>query len=272
MAMNPSLVPEIGPDGLPREAPVIAYTEKVIEAEQLQLRKYIEENYSKIRDVERELSNLSLELKLTAGPKKAALEHMRKKIEMSTEKIRLAKLKEEHAQKISDDLLVCTIFHLCLLPAHENFLLRSDAFQLWEEASKAVKDEEAVKQKLCDDLSRLVQESSNAQYSRLEELKRRLEALNPSRASMSGPPDSKSAESAAAAPVTSVQPAQNADRQVAPVVNTQNQQPSVEGEGRGKRKIPISGRGGKGTGIVPKGRGSPGQGWTGTGFDVDGRN
>lgn len=26
---NPSLLPEIGPDGLPREAPVIAYTEKV---------------------------------------------------------------------------------------------------------------------------------------------------------------------------------------------------------------------------------------------------
>lgn len=63
--------PEIGPDGLPREAPVIAYTEKIIEEEQLQLRKYIEENYSKIRDVERELGNLSLEMKLTAGPKKA---------------------------------------------------------------------------------------------------------------------------------------------------------------------------------------------------------
>lgn len=29
MASNPSLLPEIGPDGLPREAPVIAYTEKV---------------------------------------------------------------------------------------------------------------------------------------------------------------------------------------------------------------------------------------------------
>lgn len=33
--------------------------------------RYIEENYSKIRDVERELSNLTFELKLTAGPKKA---------------------------------------------------------------------------------------------------------------------------------------------------------------------------------------------------------
>ena len=29
MASNPSLRPEIGPDGLAREAPVIAYTEKV---------------------------------------------------------------------------------------------------------------------------------------------------------------------------------------------------------------------------------------------------
>jgi hypothetical protein len=33
--------------------------------------RYIEENYSKIRDVERELGNLTFEMKLTAGPKKA---------------------------------------------------------------------------------------------------------------------------------------------------------------------------------------------------------
>jgi len=33
--------------------------------------RYIEENYTKIRDVEREFGNLSMELKLTAGPKKA---------------------------------------------------------------------------------------------------------------------------------------------------------------------------------------------------------
>ncbi|KAL2324479.1 hypothetical protein Fmac_023537 [Flemingia macrophylla] len=153
MASNPSLLPEIGPDGLPKEAPVISYTEKIIEAEQLQLQKYIQENYSKIRDVERELANLSLEMKLTAGPKKAALEHLRKKIEASTEKIRVAKLKEEQARKV------------------------------WESASKVVRDEEAIKQKLCEDLSNLVQESSNSQFARLEELKRRLEALNPSRAS-----------------------------------------------------------------------------------------
>lgn len=33
--------------------------------------RYIEENYSKIRDVERELASLTMEMKLTSGPKKA---------------------------------------------------------------------------------------------------------------------------------------------------------------------------------------------------------
>ncbi|KAJ6761270.1 ACI13 [Salix purpurea] len=98
-------------------------------------------------------------MKLTAGPKKAALEHLRKKIEMSTERIRVAKLKEEEARKAL------------------------------EAATKVVKEEEEIKQKLCEDLNQLVQESSSSQFSRLEELKRRLEALNPSRASMSSPHD-----------------------------------------------------------------------------------
>jgi len=35
--------------------------------------RYIQENYSKIRNVERELQNLTLEMKLTAGPKKSGL-------------------------------------------------------------------------------------------------------------------------------------------------------------------------------------------------------
>ncbi|CAL4941363.1 unnamed protein product [Urochloa decumbens] len=147
-------MPEIGPDGLARDSPVIAYTEKVILEEQLQLKKYIQENYSKIRDVEKELENLTLEMKLTAGPKKAALEHLRKKIEISTEKIRLAKVKEEQAKKA------------------------------WEAAAQVVTDEEDAKQKLCDDLNHLVQQSAATQYTRLEELKKRLESLNPSRASV----------------------------------------------------------------------------------------
>lgn len=254
---NPSLLPEIGPDGLPREAPVIAYTEKIIEEEQLQLRKYIEENYSKIRDVERELANLTMEMKLTAGPKKAALEHLRKKIEMQTERIRLAKLKEDQARKA------------------------------WEAATKAVKDEEEMKQKLCEDLNHLVQESSNTQFSRLEELKRRLEALNPSRASTNVvPQDGKTtgasqttvAPDASSAATNSTEAGGGVSKNVpnegnggnVPATNGLGQQTSVEVEGRGKKKSQFHGRG-KGIGAVPKGRGSPAPGWTGAGFDVDGR-
>ncbi|KAJ6971155.1 hypothetical protein D5086_027552 [Populus alba] len=255
---NPSTMfkPEIGPDGLPREAPVIAYTEKIIEEEQLQLRKYIEENYSKIRDVERELGNLTLEMKLTAGPKKAALEHLRKKIEMSTERIRVAKLKEEEARKAL------------------------------EAATKVVKEEEEIKQKLCEDLNQLVQESSHSQFSRLEELKRRLEALNPSRASMSPPPQdakpmgpaSNSPAQDASIPLSTAPDAgvaeiahKQANGGNVQVTNGKNQQPNVEGLGRGKKKVHFEGRG-RGIGAVPKGRGPAQPGWTGAGFDVDGRS
>lgn len=55
-----------------------------------------------------------------------------------------------------------------------------------------------------------------------------------------------------------------------PVMNGLNQQPSVEGEGKVKKKSQFQGRG-RGIGAVPKGRGTPGAGWTGAGFDVDGR-
>lgn len=56
-----------------------------------------------------------------------------------------------------------------------------------------------------------------------------------------------------------------------PVMNGNNQQSSVEDEGRGKKKSQFHGRG-KGLGAVPRGRGPAAPGWTGSGFDVDGRN
>ncbi|GLJ36001.1 hypothetical protein SUGI_0722090 [Cryptomeria japonica] len=139
----------VGGDPIPGDLPHVSYTEKVLEEKELQLKKYIQENYSKIRDVEREFEKLTLELKLTAGPKKAALEHLRKKIELSTEKIKVARQKEEQARKV------------------------------WEEAKKDLEEQEAQKQRICEDLNSLVKESAAAQYSRLEDLKTRLEALNP---------------------------------------------------------------------------------------------
>ncbi|KAL5727779.1 aci13 [Ranunculus cassubicifolius] len=235
MARNP-LLPEIGPDGLARENPVIGYTERKIEEEQHSLQRYIQENYSKIRDVERELQNLTLEVKLTSGPKKAALEHLRKKIEVATEKIRLAKIKEEEAKKV------------------------------WEEAAKVVKDEEALKQKLCDDLNQLVQESSNTQFSRLEELKRRLEALNPSRPSVSGVQDVAPVQTSVPAQAATTETA-NKNQVPAPAANGLPSQQQASSEGA-KKKLFNPGRG-KGLGFAPKGKGP---GWTGAGFDVDGRS
>jgi len=237
-----ALKPEIGPDGLARDSPVIAYTEMVILEEQLQLKKYIQENYSKIRDVEKELESLTLEMKLTAGPKKAALEHLRKKIEISTEKIRLAKVKEEQAKKA------------------------------WEVAAQVVKDEEDAKQKLCDDLNHLVQESAASQYARLEELKKRLESLNPSRDSVSA----SGVYTAQHATLNSV-PQQPTAQNPADVSGHQNiatepasmQQRPIPAEAGKKRRPSNLGRGRGGVMILPKGRGSSGSGWTGAGFDVD---
>ncbi|KAL2540113.1 hypothetical protein Adt_01091 [Abeliophyllum distichum] len=193
-----------------------------------------------------------MEMKLTAGPKKAALEHMRKKIELSTERIRVAKLNEERARKA------------------------------WEAASKAVKDEEAIKQKLCEDLNSLVHESSKAQYARLEELKRRLEALNPGRSSTHVPSDgnpSRPAHHSTTQDTSTVSTSEHASgsatntsiRGNVPQTNGQNPQPSFDGDGRGKKKIMTPGRG-RGIGAVPKGRGPAPPGWTGAGFDVDGRS
>lgn len=204
--------------------------------------RYIQENYSKIRDVEKELESLTLEMKLTAGPKKAALEHLRKKVEMSTERIRLAKVKEEQAKKA------------------------------WEAAAQVVKEEEDAKQKLCDDLNRLVQESAASQYSRLEELKKRLESLNPSRASVyvSGLNTTQNATTNSVREQSTAQNPANAgpvNNAVDPVSSVQQQRAA---EAEKKRRPSNSGRGRGGVMILPKGRGSSGSGWTGAGFDVVG--
>lgn len=55
-----------------------------------------------------------------------------------------------------------------------------------------------------------------------------------------------------------------------PAVNGQNQLATNDGEVKGKKKTYFQGKG-KGIGAVPKGRGSAAPGWTGAGFDVDGR-
>ena len=61
----------------------------------LALCRCIAQNYGRIREVEKELVNLQFQLKLTSGPKKHALELMRKKIETQTD--RVVVIRRQHA-------------------------------------------------------------------------------------------------------------------------------------------------------------------------------
>ncbi|KAJ4875795.1 Uncharacterized protein Rs2_40813 [Raphanus sativus] len=104
----------------------------------------------------------------------------------------------------------------------------------------------------------------------LEELKRRLEALNPNRSSTSiqqaHEPEPKSV-------LDSSPPAANANQTPPEKTEAKEEEggkehrpATVEGESKSRKKPQIQGRG-RGIGIMNKGRG----GWTGAGLDVDGR-
>ncbi|CAK9190885.1 unnamed protein product [Sphagnum troendelagicum] len=239
--------------------PKMAYTEKVLEEKEQMLRKYIQDNYSKIQNVERELASLAMEVKLTAGPKKAALEHLRKLIEISSEKIKSARLKEEQAKKV------------------------------WEAAVKVVEVEESNKQRLCDDLKCLVQQSAEAQYSRLEELTQRLEALNPELRGVSTSLTASGIPKVAAI-VASINSHQSPTALPSSPVPGSTPEPDGQGEGLDKdhsvghstppvshgQNVPVpQGRGrvaGRIRGSLRLGRsksGTEGGEWTGAGFDVD---
>jgi hypothetical protein len=61
----------------------------------------IAKNYLRIKDVEKELAGLQFQLKLTNGPKRSALELMRRKIEMQNEKVVAARQRFLAARKAS---------------------------------------------------------------------------------------------------------------------------------------------------------------------------
>ncbi|CAM6127965.1 unnamed protein product [Calypogeia fissa] len=266
--MTPSFTPNIGADGLATDVPIISYTEKVLEEKELKLKQYIQDNYSKIRNVEKELATLALEVKLTAGPKKLALEHLRKKIETATEKIKAAKLKEQQAKKV------------------------------WEVADKALQAEEGYKQSLCEDLNRLVQESAAAQYSRLEDLSKRLEALNPdlkgTAAQLFGIDNSTANSSQQSLAVDGQQSATGGNHgatlateqpQVSKEVNGNVSEPSPTNSGTdnqekrtvvrsqhvslGRGRGRTSGGRARGALVLQGSKPNAAGGWTGAGFDVD---
>ncbi len=61
----------------------------------------IAKNYSHIKNVEAQLAQLQMQLNLTSGPKKSALEMLRKKIEAKNEQVVAARQKFVSAQKAS---------------------------------------------------------------------------------------------------------------------------------------------------------------------------
>ncbi|EFJ48043.1 hypothetical protein VOLCADRAFT_91207 [Volvox carteri f. nagariensis] len=117
------------------------YNQKLLEQKERELMESIALNYGRIREVERELGNLQLQLKLTSGPKKHALELLRKKIETQNERVAYVRAKHTAAKATFD---------------------RLDA---------ELKQEEAVKDQLCGELNTLVQQAAKAQLDKLEELK-----------------------------------------------------------------------------------------------------
>ncbi|KAK9790110.1 hypothetical protein WJX73_008949 [Symbiochloris irregularis] len=122
--------------------------EKMIEAKERELQGCIALNYTRVREVEKELAQLQLQLRITAGPKRSALEMIRKKIELQNAKVVMARDRHKAAK------------------------------QAMQAAEKDLSQEEAIKQRLCDELNVLVQQSATAQLDKLDQLTQRLNFLN----------------------------------------------------------------------------------------------
>ncbi|GFR45933.1 hypothetical protein Agub_g7395, partial [Astrephomene gubernaculifera] len=123
------------------------YSQKLMERKERELMESIAKNYGRIREVERELGNLQLQLKLTAGPKKLALEVLRRKIEEQNERVAYVRAKHTTAKAT------------------------------YERLDAELKQEEAAKEQLCQELNMLVQQAARAQMDKLEQLKTQLESL-----------------------------------------------------------------------------------------------
>ncbi|DBA90855.1 TPA: aci13, variant 2 [Trebouxia sp. C0005] len=111
-------------------------------------RRSIAKNYSHIKNVEAQLAQLQSQLNLTTGPKKSALEMLRKKIEAKNEQVVAARQKFVLAQKVA------------------------------EQAQEVLTSHERSKEQLCQELHLLVHQSATAELNKLEQLTKQLEQLN----------------------------------------------------------------------------------------------
>lgn len=125
-----------------------APAKKDVEKKEQHLRESIAKNYSHIKNVEAQLAQLQSQLNLTTGPKKSALEMLRKKIEAKNEQVVAARQKFVSAQKVA------------------------------EQAQEVLASHERSKEQLCQELHLLVHQSATAELNKLEQLTKQLEQLN----------------------------------------------------------------------------------------------
>lgn len=132
----------------------------------------IESHYERIRNTEKELSSLQVQLRMNVDPRKKALELLRKKIEEQTIVVNSARDASEAASKAASA------------------------------AAEVLAGEERIKDQLCQELKLLVDQSARGQGDKLEQLTKRLELLNAGVA-----PADKGAAQAAAEPTAAADPA-----------------------------------------------------------------
>ncbi|DBA79975.1 hypothetical protein WJX77_001367 [Trebouxia sp. C0004] len=125
-----------------------APTKKDVEKKEQHLRESIAKNYLHIKHVEAQLAQLQSQLNLTTGPKKSALEMLRKKIEAKNEQVVAARQKFVSAQKVA------------------------------EQAQEVLTSHERSKEQLCQELHLLVHQSATAELNKVEQLTKQLEQLN----------------------------------------------------------------------------------------------
>lgn len=108
----------------------------------------IARNFTRVHDIERELAELQLQLRMNIGPKKQAMELLRRKIEAQALKVSAARAHHDAAKKA------------------------------FEAATEALVAEEAAKNQLCNELSLLVQQANRSQLEKLQQLASRVDLLN----------------------------------------------------------------------------------------------
>ncbi len=112
------------------------------------LQEEIAKNFNRVRDVEKELAELQLQLHMNVQPKRQGLELLRRKIEAQAVKVVAAERANDIAQR--------------------------EAAHTAEELAAELQE----KEKLSQELIMLVSQSANSQYDKLAELTERLKHLN----------------------------------------------------------------------------------------------